>query len=252
MEYSVHELSQLSGVSPRTLRWYDRIGLLKPARVAESGYRYYGPAQVDRLQDILFYRALGVELAKIRECLDRPDFDRVETLRRHLALLEEKQEKLRRLIRSVEETICCEERKMEMKDEAKFAAFKETLVEKNEKTYGREAREKYGSPAVDQSNALLMGMSREEYEAWTGLDRRLKEKLKEAVAAGLSPDSEAGKAVYDLHRRWLEKTVRPLTPQKHKGIAQLYLLDQRFTAYYDQTLPGCAAFLRDAVDRWAE
>src|SRR5699024_12238570 len=68
MEYSIHELSRLSGVSTRTLRWYDEIGLLKPGRVAESGYRYYGPAQVDRLQDILFYRALGVELARIREC----------------------------------------------------------------------------------------------------------------------------------------------------------------------------------------
>ena len=72
MEYSIHELSRLSGVSTRTLRWYDEIGLLKPSRVAASGYRYYGPAQVDRLQDILFYRALGVELARIRECLNAP------------------------------------------------------------------------------------------------------------------------------------------------------------------------------------
>ena len=62
MEYSIQELSRLSGVTTRTLRWYDQIGLLKPSRVAESGYRYYGRAEVDRLQDILYYRALGVEL----------------------------------------------------------------------------------------------------------------------------------------------------------------------------------------------
>ena len=62
MEYSIQELSRLSGVTTRALRWYDHIGLLKPSRVAESGYRYYGLAEVDRLQDILFYRALGVEL----------------------------------------------------------------------------------------------------------------------------------------------------------------------------------------------
>lgn len=72
MEYSIHDLSQLSGLSTRTLRWYDEIGLLKPSRVAESGYRYYGPAQVDRLQEILIYRSLGVELARIRDCLTRP------------------------------------------------------------------------------------------------------------------------------------------------------------------------------------
>ena len=72
MEYSIQELSRLSGVTTRTLRWYDQIGLLKPSRVAESGYRYYGGAEVDRLQDILYYRALGVELARIKECLDDP------------------------------------------------------------------------------------------------------------------------------------------------------------------------------------
>ena len=77
MEYSIRELSNLSGVSTRTLRWYDEIGLLKPCRVAESGYRYYGAAEVDRLQDILYYRALGVGLARIRECLDAPSFDRL-------------------------------------------------------------------------------------------------------------------------------------------------------------------------------
>src|SRR5699024_12753371 len=87
MEYSIQELSRLSGVTTRTLRWYDQIGLLKPSRVAESGYRYYGPAEVDRLQDILFYRALGVELGRIKECLDDPSFNRLAALQSHLAAL---------------------------------------------------------------------------------------------------------------------------------------------------------------------
>ena len=88
MEYSIQELSRLSGVTTRALRWYDQIGLLKPGRVAENGYRYYGEAEVDRLQDILYYRALGVELAKIKECLDDPAFDRLTALRSHLSALE--------------------------------------------------------------------------------------------------------------------------------------------------------------------
>ena len=73
MEYSVQELAKLSGVTPRALRWYDRIGLLKPARTAESGYRYYGPDEVDRLQEILFCRELGMELKEIGAYLDRPE-----------------------------------------------------------------------------------------------------------------------------------------------------------------------------------
>ena len=94
MEYSIQQLARLSGVTTRTLRWYDKIGLLKPSRVAESGYRYYGSEQVDRLQDILYYRALGVELARIRECLDDPSFDRLAALQSHLTALEARRTEL--------------------------------------------------------------------------------------------------------------------------------------------------------------
>ena len=87
MEYSIQALAHLAGVTTRTLRWYDQIGLLKPSRVADNGYRYYGPAEVDRLQDILYYRALGVALAQIRTCLDEPSFDRLAVLRSHLTAL---------------------------------------------------------------------------------------------------------------------------------------------------------------------
>ena len=252
MEYSIRELSRLSGVSTRTLRWYDEIGLLKPGRVAESGYRYYGPAQVDRLQDILYYRALGVELARIKECLDMPSFDRLAALREHLAALQAQKTRLEMLIRSVEETIGCEEREEIMEDEKKFAAFKEKLVADNEAAHGKEARAKYGDGEVNAANASLMGLSREQYDAWNGLDAELRRRLEDAVTAGLTPDSEEGKALYELHRCWLVVTVKDLTPQKHRGIAQLYVLDERFTAYYDRTVPGCAQFLRDAVDCWAK
>lgn len=80
MEYSIQALSRLSGVTTRALRWYDEIGLLTPSRVAESGYRFYGEKEVDRLQDILYYRSLGVPLAQIKACLDDPAFARCEAI----------------------------------------------------------------------------------------------------------------------------------------------------------------------------
>ncbi len=252
MEYSIRELAQLSGLSTRTLRWYDEIGLLKPARVAESGYRYYGPAQVDRLQHILTYRALGLQLARIRECLDDPSFDRLAALRQHRKELQDRKARLELLIQSVEETIGCEERKETMNDERKFAAFKERLVAENEAAYGQEARQRYGEAAVDGANAGLLGMTREQYEAWTALDAELRRRLEDAVREGLSPDSETGRELCALHRRWLAATDRHLNAAKHKGIAELYVMDERFTAYYDRTVPGCAGFLRDAVARWAQ
>ena len=252
MEYSIRELAQLSGLSTRTLRWYDEIGLLKPARVAESGYRYYGPAQVDRLQHILTYRALGLQLARIRECLDDPSFDRLAALRQHRKELQDRKARLELLIQSVEETIGCEERKETMNDERKFAAFKERLVAENEAAYGQETRQRYGDAAVDGVNAGILGMTREQYEAWTALDAELRRRLEDAVREGLSPDSETGRELCALHRRWLAATDRHLNAAKHKGIAELYVMDERFTAYYDRTVPGCAGFLRDAVARWAQ
>lgn len=251
MEYSIHELSKLSGVSTRTLRWYDEIGLLKPGRVADSGYRYYGPAQVDRLQEILTYRALGVELARIRDCLDAPSFDRLALLRQHLTALYAQKDRLESMIGSVEQTIRREERKEPMKDKAKFAALQEQAVAENEAAYGQEARRRYGNQAVDAANQTLLGMSPARYEAWTALDAELRQRLEDAVTGSLSPDGEEGKALCELHRRWLAMTDKTLTAAKQKGIAELYVLDERFTAYYDRRVPGCAQFLRDAVANWA-
>ena len=251
MEYSIQELSRLSGVTTRALRWYDHIGLLKPSRVAESGYRYYGPAEVDRLQDILFYRALGVELARIRECLDDPSFNRTAALRSHLAALEAERTRLDALIRSVRDTIRCEERKEIMSDEQKFEALKQQVLTRYEQVYGQEAREKYGDGMVGAAQSALRNLTVEQYREWTGLGQELQARLEAAVREGLSPESEAGREITALHRRWLTVTGNPYDPAKHRGIAELYVGDPRFTAYYDRAVPGCARFLRDAVARWA-
>ena len=251
MEYSIQELSRLSGVTTRTLRWYDQIGLLKPSRVAESGYRYYSGAEVDRLQDILYYRALGVELAKIKECLDDPSFDRLAALKDHLAALEVERERLERLIRSVKDTIGAEERKEYMSDEQKFEAFKQRTVAHNEEVYGAELRARYGDREVDEANAAVMNLTQEQYREWTELGQEIQKRLEAAVRSGLSPESGEGKKLCALHRRWLTMTGNQYDPVRHRGIAELYVMDERFTAYYDKTVSGCARFLRDAVTCWA-
>ena len=251
MEYSIQELSRLSGVTTRALRWYDQIGLLKPSRVAESGYRYYGPAEVDRLQDILYYRALGVELARIRECLDDPAFDRLAALQSHLAALEAERRRLDALIRSVRDTIQHEERKEIMSDEQKFEALKQQILTRHEQVYGGEAREKYGDAMVDAAQGAIRGLTVEQYREWTDLGEQIQARLETAVRAGISPEGEEGEAITSLHRRWLTITGNRYDPARHRGIAALYVDDPRFTAYYDKSVSGCARFLRDAVTHWA-
>lgn len=252
MEYSIQKLSSLAGVTTRTLRWYDETGLLKPSRVAPNGYRYYGPAEVDRLQDILYFRALGVELARIKACLDDPSFDRLSILRHHLTALEGERERLEGLIRSVRETITAEERNEIMIDEAKFEAFKRRAVEENEASFGKEAREKYGEAEVNAANAAVMKLTREEYREWTTLGEEIQTRLEAAVTAGASPEGEEGKAITALHKRWLTLSGLSYDAAKHRGIAQLYAADERFTAYYDKNCPGCARFLSCAVHHWVQ
>ncbi len=252
MEYTIQELSRLSGVTTRALRWYDKIGLLTPSGRTEGGYRLYGPAEVDRLQDILYYRALGVELAQVKEILDDPSFDRLAVLRGHLAALEGERGRLQRLIDSVQETIRTQERDEIMSDEKKFEAFKRQFVEEKERLYGAEAREKYGDAEVEASNARVMGVTLEQFQEYERLGQEILDRLSAAVAAGEDPAGETGREITDLHRRWLTIMGDRHDVQRHRGIAELYVQDERFTAYYDRERPGCAQFLRDAVLHWVK
>lgn len=133
----------------------------------------------------------------------------------------------------------------------KFEAFKKNAVEENEKAYGKEAREKYGDEAVDESNRKLLGMSEADYECFKGLEQEVLHQLEEAVENGISPEGETGQRIVVLHKKWLGFTWKQYSAQAHKGLAEMYLTDERFQAYYDRNVAGCAKFLVEAVRHWA-
>lgn len=247
MEYSINALAKLAGVTPRTLRWYDETGLLKPLRTTSAGYRVYGPQQVERLQDILFYRELGFELSDIGTILDDPAFDRQAALQNHLTTLEQQRNRLDALILTVQKTISTLQGETTMTDTEKFEAFKRKAVEENETKYGKEAREKYGDEAVNQSNANILSLSPESYQRWQTLDAEILSALSAAVKNGVAADSEEGLRIAALHKEWLSFSWKTYTPQAHAGLAMMYTSDERFTAYYDQATPGCAVFLQNAI-----
>ena len=247
MEYTVKTLAQLAGVTPRTLRWYDKEGLLKPLRTTDAGYRIYGPEQVDRLQMILFYRELGLELSAIRSILNDPAFDRTTALERHLTELEARRKRLDTLILTVQKVMIEAKGGNKMSDSEKFEAFKQNVVQHNEDTYGTEIREKYGDEAVDRAHANILSLTQEGYADWKALEEEILSALTAAVRSKQSPSSAEGQRIAELHRRWLSFSWETYTPQAHAGLARMYVLDERFTAYYDKEEPGCAAFLRDAI-----
>ena len=245
MEYSINKLAKLAGVSTRTLRYYDQCGLLVPQRV-RSGYRVYGRAEADRLQQILFYRELGMPLGEIKRILSAPGFDAGAALRGHLAALAAKRDRLDALIRNVEKTIQNQKGEIMMDDQEKFEGFKQQLIDDNEASYGKEIRERYGEEAVERSNARIRGMPPEQYAESERLANAYQAALKDAFGQG-DPAGALAQEACDLHRQWLCCFWDHYSKEAHLGAAQLYVDDPRFGEYYDKIAPGCAAFLRDAV-----
>ncbi|MDQ0111260.1 MerR family transcriptional regulator [Paenibacillus harenae] len=246
MEYTVQKLGQLAGISTRTLRYYDEIDLLKPARINSSGYRIYGNKEVDRLQQILFYRELGVSLESIKEMMTSPAFNAESALKEHRKQLMEKREHLNRLIETVDLTLAQKEGKITMTDKQKFEAFKQKLVDDNEKHYGEEIRSKYGDEQVNRSNQKVKGMTEQQHAELEQLAADIHTTLAAAFATG-DPAGELAQQAVDMHRRWLTFYWDQYSKEAHAGVAQMYVDDERFTAYYDKEQPGMAAFLRDAV-----
>ncbi|WP_229056346.1 TipAS antibiotic-recognition domain-containing protein [Collinsella sp. D33t1_170424_A12] len=126
------------------------------------------------------------------------------------------------------------------------------LVEDNERSYGSEARARWGDDAVDASNRLLLDLSESEFERFQALGTQINTELEAAVQRGLDPAGESGERICGLHREWLGYTWSFYTPEAHRGLAEMYVADERFTAYYDGAVAGCAAWLHDAICAWAK
>ena len=251
MDYTIKKLAKITGVSTRTLRFYDEIGLLVPARKSSNGYRIYGQKEVDLLQQILFYRELDMPLEDIKSIVLSDDFDREAALRSHLKVLKKKRDRLDTLILNLEKTIKYVKGEIVMNDTEKFEGFKQKLIDENEKQYGAEIREKYGEAAVMASNAKLMGMTKEQYMEAEKLSSEINETLKAAVEQG-DPAGELAQKACAAHKKWLSYFWPSYSKEAHAGLGRMYAEDPRFTAYYDKIAPGCAKFFRDALQIYCQ
>lgn len=178
---------------------------------------------------------IGVKLKDIKSIIDKPDFDEVKALREHREKLLDKREQLNKLIANVIKTIASKKRRIIMLDKEKFEGFKKKLIEDNEEKYGKETRAKYGDEVVDKSNNKLKNITQGEYDEINKLEEDIIETLSDAFETG-DPAGELAQKVADLHRKWLSFYWDGHSKEAHANIAQMYVDDERFTAYYKKSL----------------
>ncbi|MEQ9763115.1 MerR family transcriptional regulator [Streptococcus sp. ZJ151] len=251
MIYSIGQLAELSGISTRTLRYYETIGILLPSRKNDSGYRFYDEKEVDILQQILFYKERGFELKQIKELLIQENLDMMTRLEDHLLDLKAKKARLEAMIDNLERTIQSQKGKSTMTTQEKFQAFKEKQLAENDAKYGTELRNTYGEEEIHQANQHFAQMTEESYKQWQKLDQDIKTLLHQAIVEKWTVEDERSKQIVQLHKKWLQIADKHYSVEKHIGIAQLYTADDRFTTYYDDTTKGCAAFLTASISHWA-
>lgn len=252
MEYTVKKLAEIAGVSTRTLRYYDSIGLLKPCRVNSAGYRIYGEKEVDLLQQILFYRGMDMKLEDIQQIIMKPDFNIFRALEEHHQRLISQRNQLDQLILTVEKTIAYSKGEIVMSDKEKFQGFLKERVEENEKKYGKEIRERYSAQVVEASNRKFLNMNKEEFDQMTTIENEMFDSLR-SVIQSKDYDSAEARNVYEKHKAWLCFYWTEYTKEAHIGVTQMYTLDERFAKYYnDRAGQEATAVLHGIVQKYAK
>jgi DNA-binding transcriptional MerR regulator len=245
MKYTVKQLADLAGVTNRTLRFYDKIGLLRPATYGENGYRYYGEEALLRLQQILFYRELDFSLEQIKSFLDRTDFDLLEALQGHRRALLERVERLNRLVRTVDQTI------LDIRGEIKMAKkdFYSGFDEEKQKRYEQQARERYGDEAMAKTK---------DWNAYTPEQKNdiLNEghEINMGIIANMEKGHDSPEVQYWIGRwhRAINTYFYECSLEIFEALGHGYNQDPEFRAFYESMHPGLAAFMEKAMAHYCQ
>ncbi|NMC55102.1 MAG: MerR family transcriptional regulator [Chloroflexi bacterium] len=242
MPYTVKQLSKMAGVSARTLHYYDEIGLLAPPEYGGNGYRHYDEASLLRLQQILFYKELGLDLKQIKAILDRPDFNVLDSLKDHRQSLQKQVKRLNLLIHTVENTIQYLEGNTTMSQKKLFEGFSE----EEEKQYEAEARQLYDPQVVDESWKRWKSMSKEQKQALGQRGEEIFAGVYDCMQQGHTPESaEAQRWMPALHDHF--NVFYTCTLEIFRGLGDLYVNDPKFRATFTKIHPDLPEFLQKAM-----
>jgi len=244
MAYRVNQLARISGVSVRTLHFYDDIGLLKPSYVGANGYRFYEETQLLKLQQILFYRELGFELKQIQKVLAQPQFNRIDALESHRKVLRNNISRTRKLILTIDKTIEHLKGRKKMKTQDMFAGFSAEQQTKHEEYLIN----RFGSgikKGIEQSKAKVKNWTKEDWQksgmVFDGICNDLVGLMQTKKS---SPSLEVQKVV-ERHLKWLKQFWTP-TRESYTGHSQL-IVDSDLRKAYEKYHPQLPEFMAAAI-----
>ncbi|OOV79033.1 MerR family transcriptional regulator [Mammaliicoccus fleurettii] len=248
MEMSVKELANLVGISVRTLHHYDEISLLNPSKISEAGYRLYSEANLDRLQQILFFKELDFPLKKIKQILDDPSFNKQEALQLHKKMLMDKRNHIDQMIQTINQTTKHFKGEINMTNEEKFKGF-----DFNKNEYEQEAREKWGGKTVDKANEKLSNMPKQERFEKENEMNNIFRSLASVNNEEKSPASEETQQLIQDWYDFLNDNINyEYSLEVFKGLGELYIADERFTKNINQFGEGLAQYMHEAINIYVE
>ena len=240
MKLQIKEFAELTGVSVRTLHYYDEIGLLKPCFVDDqNGYRFYDENSLERMQEILFYRELDFPLKSIAEILASPNYDKQKALAEQKRLLTIKKDRLERLIAALEQA---------EKGEITMSAFDNSEYETARRQYEDEAKQRWGATdAYKESQAKTVGYSKDKWnEVLDGMNGVFAE-FAECKNCGDSADSDTVQNLVKKLQNYITANFYHCTDDILAGLGQMYVCDERFKNNIDSHGEGIAEFVAEAI-----
>lgn len=247
MSYTVGQLAGLAGVTVRTLHHYDESGLLRPTGRTSAGYRQYADGDVVRLQQILYYRELGFPLDEIATLLDDPTADPVEHLRRQHALLTDRIDRLQEMVASVELNLEARQMGINLTPEEMLEVFGEDHTAKHAE-YAAEAEERWGdSDPWKESQRRTRSYSKDDWLEAKAEGDAATQRLISAMQAGLPAGSDEAMDAAEALRQQITRWFYDCSYAMHRGLADMYVQDPRFTKTYEDLAAGLAQYVHDAI-----
>ncbi|ORT59038.1 MerR family transcriptional regulator [Streptomyces sp. CB03238] len=244
MSYSVGQVAAFAHVTVRTLHHYDEIGLLSPSGRSHAGHRRYDDADLDRLQQIRFYRELGFPLDQVAVLLDDPDADPREHLRRQRELLSARIAELQKMAEAVEHAMEAKKMGINLTPEERFEVF----GDKDPEQYAEEAEQRWGNTeAYRESQRRAARYTKADWQRMQEQNADWGVRYQALMSEGEPPTGERAMDVAEEHRRQIATWFYECPFEMHRCLADMYVSDERFTAFYDAMRPGLAEHLHAAI-----